>query len=123
MVSTEESAIMMELGLVPLHIAKSNQIRLSEPTNAFISYGGFTPGSPVAYMCMGRFILRGHRKRYCLANLTWSGFEPSCVALTSDAINCSSLPSTIPNGIIIVSGKIPGSVATYGCNEDYVLVG
>ena len=96
---------------------------LSDPMNGNVRIGGFTPGSIATYSCDNGFILRDNRKRRCLASMTWSGVEPSCVEVPNEVINCSPLSSTIPNGEVVVTGNTPGSFALYYCNEDYVLVG
>ncbi len=92
---------------------------IDSPINGAVSYSdGTEVGSVATHTCNTGYVLNGSAARTCGANGSWSGAAPTC-----KAAKCRSLP-LIANGKVTLSdGQAYGSVATYTCNEGFVLSG
>ena len=76
-----------------------------------------TVGSTANYTCVSElFTLTGDDTRQCQENGMWSGEQPSCV------IVCPVLEN-ITNGVVMQSGIMVGSTATYACAPEFMLIG
>ena len=93
------------------------------PTNGHVTYILTTFTSIATYSCGNGYVLSGPNSRFCQADGTWSGSEPTCAnASTCEVMDCS--PLTDPaNGQIVTPSITFGSVATYSCEKGYVLSG
>uniref|UniRef100_A0AAY4CTK9 CUB and Sushi multiple domains 3a n=1 Tax=Denticeps clupeoides TaxID=299321 RepID=A0AAY4CTK9_9TELE len=78
---------------------------------------GTTYSHSVIYSCMEGYLLSGSTTRECLANgsCTWSGFMPSCRAVTCTA------PPAISNGILEGTDFEWGTSVSYSCTAGYEL--
>ena len=89
------------------------------PTPAgVLSISNTTAGSSTRYTCLEGYELVGEADRVCLNNGTWSGSVPSCVVIT----DCG-FPDAPLLGLLLLDNIVIGSVATYSCNEGFVLLG
>ena len=93
------------------------------PTNGQANFVSINFTSVVAYSCDSGYVLNGSNSRFCQADGTWSGSEPTCAnASTCEVMDCS--PLTDPtNGQIDTPSITFGSVATYSCDNGYRLSG
>ena len=85
--------------------------------NGVVNYKDLHIESVVFYLCDDGFRLIGDDVRRCGDNLTWSGFQPSCVVIT-----CQDLPQ-IANGQQSTTGLVYNSVASFECDRGYELQG
>ena len=83
-----------------------------------LSISNTTAGSSAIYSCLEGYNLIGETERVCLNNGAWSGSVPSCIAIT----DCG-FPDVPPLGLIQIEDIVIGSVATYGCDEGFMLLG
>ncbi|XP_064398669.1 sushi, von Willebrand factor type A, EGF and pentraxin domain-containing protein 1-like isoform X2 [Halichondria panicea] len=105
---------------------------LSPPTNGGVNVQAgpnsltYGLGSVATYSCDPGYALVGQRTRTCQDNNggtvtmgTWSGALPLC-----QDIHCSEL-ATPNNGNVVLSDPalLVGTIATYNCNQGYVLAG
>ncbi|XP_003387839.1 PREDICTED: sushi, von Willebrand factor type A, EGF and pentraxin domain-containing protein 1-like isoform X2 [Amphimedon queenslandica] len=90
---------------------------LPKPANGLVTITGTTVGSKASYSCDRGFELSGKDSRSCNSDGTWSGTEPVC-----RAISCGTLIAPV-NGQVTYTTSTVGSVATYSCMNDYLLVG
>ena len=88
------------------------------PTAGVLSILNTTAGSSAIYNCFEGYNLIGERERVCLNNGTWSGSVPSCIVIT----DCG-FPDAPLLGLIQLDDIIIGSVATYSCEEGFMLLG
>lgn len=89
------------------------------PTPAgVLSISNTTAGSSAIYTCLEGYNLVGEAERVCLNNGTWSGSVPSCIEIT----DCG-FPDVPLLGLIQLEDIVIGSLATYSCDEDYMLLG
>ena len=69
------------------------------------------------YSCNSEFVLvGGDEKRECQADGVWNGAEPSCVR------PCPILEDPV-NGMVMQNGFLPGSLASYSCDEGFEVKG
>ena len=85
--------------------------------NGAVNYKDVHIESVVFYVCDDGFRLIGDDVRRCRSNLTWSGFQPSCIVIT-----CQDLPQ-IANGQQSTTGLVYNSVASFECDRGYELQG
>ncbi|XP_064401973.1 uncharacterized protein LOC135347821 isoform X2 [Halichondria panicea] len=90
---------------------------LPNPTNGQVVLFSTVLGSTATYSCNTGFDLVGFATRFCQADSTWSGAEPSC-----QIIDCGVLPNPT-NGQVVLPSTVLGSTATYSCNTGFDLVG
>ena len=109
---------------------------LSPPANGQVVVSGLRPGDEADYSCNPGFHLRGAESRTCQVNGEWSNEAPSCICKLSThslkeysslvsthaAILCEELTDPA-NGEVTVSGRTPGSVASYTCRPGFALEG
>ncbi|CAL4126212.1 unnamed protein product, partial [Meganyctiphanes norvegica] len=76
-------------------------------------------GSQVAYECMQNWKLKGHIRRYCQANETWSGKTP-----VSIEVLCPDVSNSLTEALLVdLSDQRVGSFATYSCELGRKVVG
>ncbi|XP_061166124.1 sushi, von Willebrand factor type A, EGF and pentraxin domain-containing protein 1-like [Saccostrea echinata] len=88
--------------------------------NGRVNVNSNTLGGFMTYACDEGYRLEGISWRFCTSNETWSGTEPSCIA-----IKCSP-PRSIDNGMILDNGRTEffyGDMVRYKCTEGYVMQG
>lgn len=85
--------------------------------NGELNYKSLTPLSVIRYTCNEGYTLVGQEIRRCLANLTWSGEEPSC-----QPVDCGQ-PEQIPNGELLFEDTHFKDTCTYTCSRGYNRVG
>nr|XP_014341913.1 PREDICTED: CUB and sushi domain-containing protein 1-like [Latimeria chalumnae] len=74
----------------------------------------FKSKSILRFSCEAGYLLRGSAEHVCQPNMTWSGIQPVC-----EAISCGN-PGTPTNGAIVYSdGIVFSSSVTYACWEGY----
>jgi hypothetical protein len=88
---------------------------LEPPTNGSVSAPETDVGETASYQCAAGFTLDGAASRVCLADGSWSGAAPACVAETA---KCPQLTGPA-NGSVTVNG----TTATYACSPGFDLVG
>ncbi|KAL1421547.1 hypothetical protein MTO96_022986 [Rhipicephalus appendiculatus] len=86
--------------------------------------GTITVNTMAQYRCNAGYTLIGARQRFCQADGSWSGAEPTCQASAPAPATCPA-PGPIANGAVDVpSGTITvNTVAQYRCNAGYTLIG
>ena len=82
-----------------------------------IDYKDLKIGSVVRYMCNEGYSLSGTEVRRCLANLSYSGVEPTC-----ERITCGE-PDDVQNGDKVSTGIEFQDTVTYSCHIGYILIG
>lgn len=97
-----------------------SQIQCGDPERPYQSYIVKVDKNNVDYQCMFGYNLKGPKRRQCL-NGQWSESQPIC-----EEILCDKLDS-FKNGDVkfkqIGKKLIPGTTATYNCNDGYLLSG
>lgn len=88
------------------------------PTAGVLSILNTTAGSSAIYSCLEGYVLFGEMERVCLNNGTWSGSVPSCIEITG-----CGFPDVPLLGLIQLEDITIGSVATYSCDEGFMLLG
>ena len=93
--------------------------RLDDPSNGAVFIVDDIPGETATYSCNSGYVLVGRDTRTCQNDGEWSGSAPIC-----RRVRCGALPD-IANGNVRFSDviSVPGSTATYSCNNGYLLVG
>nr|XP_042895666.1 sushi, von Willebrand factor type A, EGF and pentraxin domain-containing protein 1 isoform X2 [Parasteatoda tepidariorum] len=74
--------------------------------------------STVQCTCHKGYELIGSAERICLSDETWSGTDPSCVA-----IRCPTEQLSLENGRILGDSNVVGSTIQYECDVGYKLIG
>ena len=110
---------------------------LSSPQNGQVILTNTTFGSIATYQCDDGFNLIGDMQRMCQSNGEWSGNEPTCEGNHSldytflviydiiefiSVADCGFLMNP-ENGFVTINGRTFGSIATYQCDEGFILVG
>lgn len=83
-----------------------------------VNFSNTTVGSIATYDCHEGHRLAGIAEQTCLHNGTWSGFVPTCVAITE----CDS-PDIPVFGIRLNNNYSVGSVVVYDCIGGYLMIG
>lgn len=102
---------------------------LAAPVNGSVTADGNTYGSVATYACEDGFFLSHEEPRSCLADGSWSGAAPICVEPCDPTVGgpacghivCEEVPTAPVNGSVTANGNTYGSVATYACDEGFVL--
>lgn len=76
-----------------------------------------THGAIAKYACHENYTLIGESRRVCDDSGRWNGTEPQCL------FDWCSEPPQISGGIVTVSGRRTGSIATYSCEPGFILFG
>lgn len=84
---------------------------LTAPDNGSVVFGSRV-GQKAEYSCNEGFMLVGVNQRECQANGEWNRDEPVCV------LPCPDLEDP-QNGLVSQNGSVPGSMATYRCDEGF----
>ena len=87
------------------------------PTNGQASFVSINFTSVVAYSCDSGYTLSGSNSRFCQADGTWSGSEPTCAI-----VDCSTLTTPTNGQASFVSINFT-SVVAYSCDSGYTLSG
>lgn len=90
---------------------------LDPPDDGSVDAAVTTFESEATYSCDTGFTLAGEPTRTCQADGTWSGDAPIC-----SSIDCGALTPPA-DGMVDVPSTGFSSVATYTCNDGYVLMG
>lgn len=85
--------------------------------NGRIDFKDLKLGSVIRYMCNEGYELFGLEVRRCLSNLSWSGDEPAC-----EAVSCG-LPPSLANGTMQYEAVTFQFSVRYKCNVGYILIG
>ncbi|XP_067127384.1 sushi, von Willebrand factor type A, EGF and pentraxin domain-containing protein 1-like [Centruroides vittatus] len=97
-----------------------NQVQCGAPERPYQSYIVEVDKNTVEYQCTFGYSLRGPKRRQCLSG-QWSDIQPICEEIVCDVLE------PIENGKIrfkqIGKKLIPGTVATYSCDDGYQLSG
>ncbi|XP_048255629.1 sushi, von Willebrand factor type A, EGF and pentraxin domain-containing protein 1-like [Haliotis rufescens] len=101
-----------EVNCEPVNCGEPNEIR-----NGEIVGDDFYLNSAVNYECDSGFKLKGNKRRICLTNSSWSGAAPVCKPLV-----CGK-PAKLENGRVLAVAITYGSVATFQCDEGYIING
>nr|XP_032815088.1 CUB and sushi domain-containing protein 3-like isoform X2 [Petromyzon marinus] len=83
-------------------------------------YGAeFKAKSVLRFTCEEGYLLKGPEQRICLANGSWTGFQPEC-----KAVSCRN-PGVPQNGAIVqaVGSTQLGASVSYACREGHQLLG
>ncbi|CAI8000472.1 Sushi, von Willebrand factor type A, EGF and pentraxin domain-containing protein 1, partial [Geodia barretti] len=88
--------------------------------NGGVTTTGTEIDAQATYSCNGGFVLQGVEIRICQGNGLWSVEAPSCIP--RQVFTCVELEAP-ENGEVSVSGLTVGSVASYRCNNGFILVG
>ncbi|KAL4236644.1 hypothetical protein ACF0H5_005029 [Mactra antiquata] len=84
------------------------------PQNGNVTYTGLEVGGIATYLCNTGFSLSLNDTRTCQTNLTWTGNQPTC-----DAVSCGP-PISIANGSFTLTLS---QTVTYTCDTGYTLWG
>ena len=111
---------------------------LTNPRNGQVSLDMTTFGAVANYSCNEGYILMGPTARTCQSNGNWTDDAPVCqskslpacnhkfklglMKLLFSVVDCLNLTSP-SNGQVSVSTTTFGSVATYTCEDGYMLMG
>ncbi|XP_008215827.1 sushi, von Willebrand factor type A, EGF and pentraxin domain-containing protein 1 [Nasonia vitripennis] len=92
---------------------------LDDPENGMIKLvdNRTTHGAFADYTCNENYTLVGDAKRRCGDGGIWSGHKPQCL------FDWCPEPPQISGGLVSFSGKRAGSIATYSCQNGFVLFG
>jgi len=96
------------------------RVKCPQPVNPLNGYAegyNFRFKENLTYSCRPGYNLVGTNVRQCQANKTWSGLEPTCIA-----IECQH-PGNITNGNILLEGLHYIQFARYQCKSGYQLQG
>ena len=109
---------------------------LSDPDNGQVTLESTVFLSVATYSCNEGFILNGDETRTCQSDEQWSGNDPTCERknITNSILLCSyyfnfyiavqcPLLSDPDNGQVTLESTVFLSVATYSCNEGFILNG
>jgi hypothetical protein len=88
------------------------------PTNGTVSAMSATAGNSVTYACNTGYTLNGTAVDLCQANGTFASPAPTCAASP-----CSPNLTAPANGTVSTTMGTTGTIATYSCNQGYVLSG
>ena len=108
--------------------------RLHNPKNGKVKLSKLFKGSYANFSCDSGYELLGSPALVCMSSGLWDLAPPICyskqlctyvtqVLLHGYIIEPCGNPATINNGEVIISGRTPGSDATYVCNDHYQLIG
>ncbi|XP_072035616.1 mannan-binding lectin serine protease 1-like [Amphiura filiformis] len=92
---------------------------IQAPVNGRLTVEELVYGQIAIYGCSSGYELVGSSERACMADGSWSGTEPTCLA-----VNCGE-PTTISNGDYTSAANdyTYTNTITYQCNDLYQLVG
>ena len=138
-VQVEERIVIVSIGLFVIVLLVVDCFNLTNPTNGQVSLDMTTFGAVANYSCNEGYILMGPTARICQSNGNWTNDTAVCQSKSSlrvtmamvvvltyvlniSVVDCLNLTSP-SNGQVSHRTTTFGSVATYTCEDGYMLMG